>query len=63
MNANARRSQDLGAKIRIGHFPEHVAGAEVVVISSAVNRSNPEVEAARKSRIPRHLREPRCSPN
>ena len=51
-NANTRRLEQLGATIRIGHFSEHVEGAEVVVISSAVHRSNPEVEAARTGKIP-----------
>jgi UDP-N-acetylmuramate--alanine ligase len=38
----------LGATINYGHQPEYVAGADVVVISSAVGPDNPEVEAARK---------------
>jgi UDP-N-acetylmuramate--alanine ligase len=35
-----------------GHRPEHVAGADVVVYSSAVHEDNPEVEAARLAGIP-----------
>ncbi|HSM97534.1 MAG TPA: Mur ligase domain-containing protein, partial [Gallionella sp.] len=31
----------LGAKVRLGHAAENVAGADVVVVSSAVARSNP----------------------
>ncbi|WP_028469809.1 UDP-N-acetylmuramate--L-alanine ligase [Neptunomonas japonica] len=42
----------MGAKIHIGHAPENIQGVDVVVISSAVNDSNPEVEAAREGRIP-----------
>ncbi|BBB28917.1 UDP-N-acetylmuramate--L-alanine ligase [Neptunomonas japonica] len=42
----------MGANIHIGHAPENIQGVDVVVISSAVNDSNPEVEAARESRIP-----------
>ncbi|MGY8872924.1 MAG: UDP-N-acetylmuramate--L-alanine ligase [Pseudomonadales bacterium] len=42
----------MGAKIHIGHAAENIQGVDVVVISSAVNDSNPEVEAAREGRIP-----------
>jgi UDP-N-acetylmuramate--alanine ligase len=42
----------LGAKVCFGHAAQNVAGADVVVVSSAVEESNPEVVAARKDRIP-----------
>jgi UDP-N-acetylmuramate--alanine ligase len=42
----------LGANIHLGHASEHVQQVDAVVISSAVKESNPEVEAARKLRIP-----------
>ena len=51
-NAATRRLQEQGATIHIGHAPEHVAGADAVIISSAVTEQNPEVAAARASRIP-----------
>jgi len=51
-NANTRRLAELGAKIFFGHAPEHIAESEVVVVSSAVNRSNVEVDAARSQKIP-----------
>ncbi len=41
-----------GAKISIGHRAEHVAGADVVVFSSAVSKENPELIDARKHSIP-----------
>jgi len=42
-----------GVKIMIGaHVPENVQGAAVVVISSAVKPTNPEVMEARAQRIP-----------
>ena len=41
-----------GASIFIGHAAENIAGAEVVVISSAVPETNPEVSAARAAGIP-----------
>jgi UDP-N-acetylmuramate--alanine ligase len=42
----------LGATIYVGHEAAHIAGATVVVTSSAVPSSNPEVAAARKFKIP-----------
>jgi UDP-N-acetylmuramate--alanine ligase len=48
-----RRLARLGASIVIGHAAEHVSpGIDVVVISSAVKMSNPEVVSARELRIP-----------
>jgi UDP-N-acetylmuramate--alanine ligase len=51
-NAVTQRLKRLGAKIFIGHAAEHLGSADVVVVSSAVNRSNPEVAAALAKRIP-----------
>ncbi len=51
-NAVTARLQQLGARIDIGHRPEHVAGADVVVTSSAVAPDNPEVQAALAHRVP-----------
>ncbi|MBW2139596.1 MAG: UDP-N-acetylmuramate--L-alanine ligase [Deltaproteobacteria bacterium] len=42
----------LKALISYEHRSENVAGADVVVVSSAVSQSNPEVEAARREFIP-----------
>jgi UDP-N-acetylmuramate--alanine ligase len=47
-----KRLVELGAKIFIGHKAENIHGAKVVVISSAVKKTNPEVIEARKLRIP-----------
>ncbi|NJD08292.1 MAG: UDP-N-acetylmuramate--L-alanine ligase [Methylococcaceae bacterium] len=52
LNANAQRLRELGASVCQGHAAEHVEQAEVVVVSSAVDASNPEVAAARRARIP-----------
>lgn len=41
-----------GAKIFLGHKAANVESAHVVVISSAVKPSNPEVQAAREKNIP-----------
>jgi UDP-N-acetylmuramate--alanine ligase len=51
-NAVTQRLARLGATIFIGHSAEHLGEADVVVVSSAVNRSNPEVSAALVNRIP-----------
>ena len=45
------RLRGLGATIYIGHRAENVAGAEVVVTSSAISRDNPEVAAAHSASI------------
>ena len=51
-NTATRRLRQLGAKIHIGHAEEHVAGADAVVVSTAVAVENPEVAAARAKKIP-----------
>ncbi|MGE5271683.1 MAG: UDP-N-acetylmuramate--L-alanine ligase [Thiohalocapsa sp.] len=50
--ANTRRLVALGIPVAIGHRAENLAGAEVVVVSSAVKPDNPEVVAARARRLP-----------
>jgi len=44
--------KSLGARIGIGHDAANIANADVVVVSSAVCRGNPEVDAALERRIP-----------
>jgi UDP-N-acetylmuramate--alanine ligase len=51
-NANTRRLASLGIRVTIGHDAAHIAGADVVVISSAVKETNPEVQAARAAKVP-----------
>jgi UDP-N-acetylmuramate--alanine ligase len=51
-NANVKRLRDKGVKIAIGHAAENLAGARVVVISSAIRPDNPELVAARAQRLP-----------
>jgi UDP-N-acetylmuramate--alanine ligase len=46
------RLRSLGIPIFRGHRTEQIAGADVVVYSSAVNEQNPEVAAARAAGIP-----------
>lgn len=51
-NIITRRLSDLGATIFNGHHEKNIDGADVVVMSSAVNDNNPEIVAAREKRIP-----------
>ncbi len=51
-NAASVRLEGLGAKVMLGHDAANVAGADVVVTSTAVNEKNPEVIAARAAMIP-----------
>ncbi len=51
-SANVARLREKGVKISIGHKAENVDGADVVVVSTAIKRDNPELMAARAQRIP-----------
>jgi UDP-N-acetylmuramate--alanine ligase len=51
-NAVTERLARLGAKIFVGHAAEQLGKADVVVVSSAVDRSNPELAAALARRTP-----------
>lgn len=46
------RLEKKGATVFIGHAAENIKGADVIVNSSAVNNSNPEIVHARELRIP-----------
>jgi UDP-N-acetylmuramate--alanine ligase len=47
-----RRLTTLGAKLTYGHRDENVSDVDVVVISAAVKKDNPEVASARRRKIP-----------
>jgi UDP-N-acetylmuramate--alanine ligase len=51
-SANVKRLRDQGIKVAIGHDAKNLDGAEVVVVSSAIKRDNPELVAARDQRRP-----------
>jgi UDP-N-acetylmuramate--alanine ligase len=51
-SANVKRLRDKGVKIALGHAAGNVAGAKVVVVSSAIRPDNPELVAARAQRLP-----------
>src|SRR5262249_57450177 len=46
------RLETLGIRVSLGHAAEHVGDADVVVVSSAVRPSNPEVAEAARRHIP-----------
>ncbi len=51
-SATTRRLEGEGVRVTIGHAAENIAGADAVVVSTAVKEDNPEVVAARDKRIP-----------
>ncbi|WAT19043.1 UDP-N-acetylmuramate--L-alanine ligase [Aurantiacibacter sp. MUD11] len=51
-NARVQALRDSGIKVTIGHDAANLGDAAVVVTSTAVKRSNPEVAAALEARIP-----------
>ncbi|MES1190526.1 MAG: UDP-N-acetylmuramate--L-alanine ligase [Steroidobacter sp.] len=51
-NSVTSRLLSLGARVMIGHRAENVHGADVVVVSTAVDVNNPEVVQAHAQRIP-----------
>ena len=51
-NAQVQRLESQGATVFIGHDKKNVANADAVVVSSAVDESNPEVVAAREAMLP-----------
>ena len=52
LSPTTERLGRLGATIYEGHSAENVAGAKALVVSSAVEESNPEVQEARRLQIP-----------
>src|SRR6202166_4649664 len=51
-SANVKRLRDKGIRVAIGHKADNLDGADVVVVSSAIKRDNPELVAARAKRLP-----------
>jgi UDP-N-acetylmuramate--alanine ligase len=48
----AKSVANAGARFHLGHMPEHVIGADMIVRSSAIQDDNVEVQAAISSEIP-----------
>jgi UDP-N-acetylmuramate--alanine ligase len=51
-SANVKRLREQGIAINVGHDAGNLDGADVVVVSSAIKRDNPELIAARAQRLP-----------
>jgi UDP-N-acetylmuramate--alanine ligase len=51
-NKQTKRLESLGATVFIGHAKDHIKDADAIVVSSAVDETNPEVEAARDALLP-----------
>ncbi|MES0882416.1 UDP-N-acetylmuramate--L-alanine ligase [Roseibium sp. SCP14] len=51
-NANVQRLRSHGIKVMVGHAAENLGDAEVLVVSSAIKKDNPELVAAREKLIP-----------
>lgn len=47
-----KRLTSLGMTIFIGHDAKNVADADVIVVSSAIDKTNPEIQAALMARLP-----------
>src|SRR5215204_1017134 len=52
----ANEVRHAGATVYVGHHPRNIAGADSVVISSAISADNPEVQAAKHANIPVYKR-------
>lgn len=51
-SATTRRLASIGIRIAVGHAAANIAGADAVVVSTAVHADNPEITAARERKIP-----------
>ncbi len=52
LNPNVQRLRDMGIKVEIGQSGDNLGKAEVVVVSSAIKKDNPELMAARAKALP-----------
>lgn len=51
-NRVVQRLRSLGVEVFIGHAQENIYGASVVVVSTAIDPNNSELQAAQQARIP-----------
>lgn len=51
-SANVQRLRDKGIECFVGHRAENLGDAEVVVVSTAIRNTNPEIVAAREKLLP-----------
>ncbi|HWV20325.1 MAG TPA: UDP-N-acetylmuramate--L-alanine ligase [Devosia sp.] len=52
LNPNVQRLRDMGIRVEIGQSGDNLGKAEVVVVSSAIKKDNPELVAARARALP-----------
>ncbi|MBE7732258.1 UDP-N-acetylmuramate--L-alanine ligase [Devosia faecipullorum] len=52
LNPNVQRLRDMGIKVEIDQSGDNLGRAEVVVVSSAIRKDNPELMAARAKALP-----------
>jgi UDP-N-acetylmuramate--alanine ligase len=50
--ANVQRLRDKGIECFVGHRAENLGDAEVVVVSTAIKKANPELKSAREKLLP-----------
>jgi UDP-N-acetylmuramate--alanine ligase len=51
-SANVQRLREKGIEVFVGHKAENLGEAEVVVVSTAIKKDNPELVAAREKHLP-----------
>jgi UDP-N-acetylmuramate--alanine ligase len=51
-SANVQRLRDKGIPVFVGHAADNLGDAEVVVVSTAIKKTNPELIAAREKSLP-----------
>ncbi|QCL94294.1 UDP-N-acetylmuramate--L-alanine ligase [Agrobacterium tumefaciens] len=51
-SANVQRLRDKGIEVFVGHTADNIGDAEVVVVSTAIKKNNPELIAAREKHLP-----------
>lgn len=51
-SAATERLTNMGAKVFIGHESDNVEAADVLVVSTAIDETNPEIQAAIERRVP-----------
>ncbi len=51
-SANVKRLREKGIAVSVGHKAENIDNADVIVVSTAIKRDNPELVAARAKRLP-----------
>src|SRR5512142_1941489 len=59
-SANVKRLREKGIKVSVGHKAENIDGADVIVVSTAIKRDNPELIAARAARLAELMRLKSC---